>query len=116
MDALSADCCSCGFSTVWIGGMAAARLSPLEASWSTASPFGDIHGAEAIEAFVETRLPARKFGPAYARHRMASAADLEDLTVVTPAGERCRFELEVATRPEGGASRRVIKRLVRQVL
>lgn len=97
-------------------GRGAARLFHPEASWSTASPFGDLHGPAAIEAFIETRLPARKFGPAYARHRMASAADVEDLTVVTPAGERCRFELEIAALPEGGASRRVIKRLARQVL
>jgi len=97
-------------------GHGAASLFHPDASWSTASPFGDVEGAAAIEAFINTRLPARKFGPAYARHRMASASDIDDLTVMTPAGERCRFSLETETLREGRESRMVIKRLVRQVL
>ncbi len=97
-------------------GRGVASLFHPDASWSTASPFGDIQGAAAIEAFINTRLPARKFGPAYARHRMASASDIDDLTVMTPAGERCRFSMETEILREGRESRRVIRRLVRQVL
>ncbi len=97
-------------------GRGAASLFHPDALWSTASPFGDIHGAAAIEAFINTRLPARKFGPAYARHRMASAADADDLTVVTPGGERCRFSIEVDAVKEGSGARTVIRSLVRQVL
>jgi NADH-quinone oxidoreductase subunit G len=93
-----------------------ARLFHPDGSWSTASPFGDIQGAAAIEAFINSRLPARKFGPAYARHHMASASDVDDLTVMTPAGERCRFSMETDTLHQGRESRMVIRRLVRQVL
>ena len=94
----------------------ASTLLHPDASWSTASPFGDIHGASNIEAFIQTRLPPRKYGPAYARHRMESTADIQDLTVVTPTGERCRFSIEVDTIHEGRQSRIVIKNLVREVL
>jgi iron-only hydrogenase group A len=87
-----------------------------DALWSTASPFGDIHGVSRIEELIGTRLPPRMFGPGYARHRMDSAADVEDLTVVTPAGERCRFTMEVDTINEGGEPRTVISKLVREVL
>jgi NADP-reducing hydrogenase subunit HndD len=84
--------------------------------WSTASSIGDIQGASNIEAFISTRLPPRKYGPGYARHRMESTADIDDLTVVTPAGERCRFGIEVDTMHQGGRSRMVIRSLVRQIL
>jgi iron-only hydrogenase group A len=87
-----------------------------DATWSTASPFGDIHGAANIEALINTRLPPRKYGPAYARHRMASTADVDDLTVITPTGERCRFSVEVATLNEDHQPKMVIKKLVREVL
>ena len=97
-------------------GRGVASLFHPDASWSTASPFGDIQGAAAIEAFINTRLPARKFGPAHARHRMASASDIDDITVMTPAGERCRFSMETEILREGRESRMVIRRLVRQVL
>ncbi len=97
-------------------GCAAVNLFHSEALWSTASPFGDIQGASNIEAFINTRLPPHKYGPGYARHRMESAADVDDLTVVTPAGERCRFSMEVDTLHEGRQSRMVIKNLVREVL
>ena len=76
------------------GAQAAAPLHP-DASWSTASPFGDIHGASAIEALIDTKLPARKYGPAFARHRMLSAADMHDLAVITPTGELCSFSVEL---------------------
>lgn len=94
----------------------AARLLHRDASWSTASPFGDIQGASNIEALIETRLPPRKYGPGYARHRMQRRAEIDDLAVITPAGERCRFSLEVDTLQEGSRSRMVIRRLVRSLL
>ena len=97
-------------------GSGAASLFHPEALWSTASAFGDIRGAANIEALINTHLPPRKYGPAYARHRMESAADIDDLTVVTPAGERCRFCIEIDTLHEGSQSRIVIKKLVREIL
>jgi hypothetical protein len=97
-------------------GSGAAGLFHPDAVWSTASPFGDIQGTSNIKALIDTRLPPRKLGPAYARHRMASAADIDDLTVVTPAGERCRFSMEIDTLHEGSGTRKVIRNLVRQVL
>lgn len=97
-------------------GSAAASLFHPDALWSTASPFGDIQGALNIEAFIDTQLPARKYGPGYARHRMESNADIDDLTVVTPEGVRCRFSMEVNTIHEGSRSRMVIRKLVREVL
>jgi len=87
-----------------------------DALWSTASPFGDIQGASNIEALISTRLPPRKYGPEYARHQMESSADIDDLTVVTPTGELCRFSIEVDTIREGSHSRTVIRTLVRENL
>ena len=95
---------------------AAASLFHPDALWSTASAFGDVQGTSNIEALISTRLPPRKYGPAYARHRMESTADIDDLTVVTPAGERCRFSMEVDTIHEDSQSRVVIRQLVREVL
>jgi iron-only hydrogenase group A len=97
-------------------GRGAAELLHPNASWSTASPFGEICGAADIEAFIETRLPPRKYGPQYARHRMESAADIDGLEVLTPAGERCRFNVEVDTLHEDGHSRMVFRKLVREIL
>lgn len=94
----------------------AASLFHPDALWSTASPFGDIHGAANIEALIDTRLPPRKYGPGYSRHRMESTADIDDLTVVTPTGERCRFGVEVGTLHEGSKSRMLIRKLVRETL
>lgn len=94
----------------------AASLFHPDALWSTASPFGDIQGASNIEVLINTRLPPRKYGPEYARHRMESTADVDDLTVVTPTGERCRFNMEIEILNEGNQSRMVIKELVREVL
>ena len=94
----------------------AANLFHPDALWSTASPFGDIQGATNIEALINTQLPPRKYGPEYARHTMESTADIDDLTVVTPAGERCRFSVEVDTIHEGSQSRMVIRNLVREIL
>jgi iron-only hydrogenase group A len=97
-------------------GSGAASLLHPDALWSTASPFGDIHGAANIEALIDTRLPPRKYGPGYARHRMESSADIDDLAVVTPTGERCRFSIEADTLREGSQSRMVIRKLVRETL
>ena len=94
----------------------AASLFHPDAVWSTASPYGDIRGAAHIGAFISTRLPPRKQGPAFARHRMESAAAVDDLTVITPAGERCRFTLEVQTVHEGNQSRMVMRTLARTIL
>jgi NADH-quinone oxidoreductase subunit G len=97
-------------------GVTAANLFHPEALWSTASPFGDIQGAENIEAFINNQLPPRKFGPGYARHRMLSAADVDDLGVLTPTGERCRFHLELASLEDAAETRIVIRNIVREVL
>lgn len=100
-------------------GAGAAALCHPQAQWVTASAFGDIHGAANIQGFVDTQLPPRQFGPRYARHRMASAADRDDLTVLAPNGERCRFTLELTelpALPEGRSTRTVIRRLVRAVV
>tara|TARA_R110002096_G_scaffold257381_1_gene451064 strand:- start:431228 stop:433300 length:2073 start_codon:yes stop_codon:yes gene_type:complete len=97
-------------------GKGAASLFHPDALWSTASPFGDIQGTSDIEALINTRLPPRKYGPEYARHRMGSTADINDLTVVTPTDERCRFSMEIETLNEGNQSKMVIKKLVREFL
>jgi NADH-quinone oxidoreductase subunit G len=94
----------------------AARLFHPDGIWSTASAFGEIQGASEIEAFIGTRLPPRKYGPAYVRHRMESTADVDDLTVVTPAGERCRFSMETGTMRLANGSGTVITRLMREIL
>jgi NADH-quinone oxidoreductase subunit G len=94
----------------------AASLFHPDAMWSTASPFGDIQGAANIEELINTNLPPRKYGTGYARHRMESNADIDDLTVVTPAGERCRYSMEVDTMHEGIQSRMVIRNLIREIL
>lgn len=97
-------------------GIGAASLFHPDARWSTASPFGDIRGAANIASFINTQLPPRKYGPGYARHRMEAAADVDDLTVVTPVGERCRFNMEIDTLHEGSQARMVIRKLVRGIL
>lgn len=94
----------------------AVNLFHPDALWSTASPFGDIQGTSNIEALIKTRLPPRHYGPGYVRHRMESSADSDDLTVVTPAGERCRFSMEIDTLHEGRQSRMAIRKLVREIL
>lgn len=94
------------------GAGAAALLHP-DALWRTGAAYGDIRGAAAIEALIETGLPARRQGPAFARHRMASAAGAGDLGVITPAGERCRFELAAAFLPRDGQAEMVIRTLAR---
>ncbi|MBD3669713.1 MAG: (2Fe-2S)-binding protein [Gammaproteobacteria bacterium] len=97
-------------------GLAAANLFHPQAVWSTASPVGDIEGSDNIKDFIQTRLPARGYGPAFKRHQMESASDIEDLTVLTPTGERCRFKLELGTLQEAGQTRTVIEKLTREIL
>lgn len=95
---------------------AAASLFHPDGSWSTASAAGLVQGASAIEEFINAQLPPREFGPKYARHRMESAADVDSLIVVTPAGARCRFEMQVETFQVQGNPRQLIMRLVRLIL
>ena len=97
-------------------GSGAITLFHSDALWSTASPLGDVQGVANIEALINMHLPPRMYGPKYARHRMESTSDVDDLMVITPSGERCRFSLEVETLHEGSQSRMVIKKLVREVL
>jgi len=94
----------------------AASLFHADALWSTASSFGDIQGAADIETLIKTHLPPRKYGPAYQRHRMESASDIDDLTVLTPTGERCKFNMEIDTINEGSRLKILIRKLVREVL
>ena len=94
----------------------AARLFHPDGLWPTASRLGDVQGRSNIEALIQSRLPARRYGPAYARHRMASAADVDDLTVVTPSGERCRFSLETSSMQQDGHDKTVIRTLKRLLL
>ena len=97
-------------------GAAAAALFLPDACWSTASVFGTVQGAAQIEALINTRLPPRKQGPEYARHRMLHAAALDDLTVLTPQGERCRFQLALGRLPGAAGQPLRIRRLQREVL
>jgi NADH-quinone oxidoreductase subunit G len=95
-------------------GGGAANLCHADALWSTASPFGDIHGVASIKGFIDTHLSPRKYGPEYARHRIESAADIDDLSVITPAGERCRFSMKIDALHKDGPSRMLIRELVRE--
>ncbi len=97
-------------------GAAAARLFHPDGVWSTASAFGEIKGIQEIEAFINFTLPPRMYGVNFARHKMESASDIDDLTVLTPEGSRCRFHLELCAMEGGRKSSKVIKRLTRSVL
>ena len=97
-------------------GAGAASLFHPEGLWSTASLFGDIHGASSIETFINTRLPARQYGPEYRRHWMDSAAEIDDLTVVLATGERCRFTVELSPTDADSPSKMLIRRLIRHDL
>jgi hypothetical protein len=94
----------------------AAALFHPDALWSTASPFGEIHGTEAIAAFIGSQLPERKYGAHFMRHKMASASSSDDLSVITPMGERCRFTIELEPVGINNASNPRITKLVREVL
>jgi len=47
---------------------------------------------------------------------MASAAEMDDLTVLTPTGERCRFNIELETILDGSQPKMVIRKLEREVV
>jgi NADH-quinone oxidoreductase subunit G len=97
-------------------GAAAARLFHPDGIWSTASAFGEIKGAEEIEAFISFKLPPRRYGVKYDRHQMESATSVDDLTVLAPDGSRCSFHLEECAIEGGRKSRTVIKYLARSIL
>ena len=97
-------------------GGAAAQLFGPNGVWSTASAFGDIQGKEEIEAFINTTLPPRQYGPKYARHMMASVAKADDLTVLAPDGSHSRFELDVCPIDSEGGSKMLIQTLTRRLL
>ena len=94
-------------------GDGAAQLFDAEGVWQTASPFGDLKGSTDIAALIAQKLPPRLYGAAYHRHTLASRADNEDLTVLMPNGERCRFEVELKTLTAEQGSKLVIKKLTR---
>lgn len=94
-------------------GESAASLFHPDGVWSTASAFGEIRGAENITAFINATLPPRRYGPQHMRHRLAAAANVEDLGVITPNGERCRFVMELCAIDLGDGPRTVIQTLSR---
>lgn len=97
-------------------GEAAAALFHPDAIWDTASPFGELSGQANIAALINQHLPPRKYASQYQRHKMVKRADSTDLTVITPMGETCRFQLELTPWQTGSESTLVIKKLVRRVL
>lgn len=97
-------------------GEGAARLFASDAVWSTASPFGEIKGQNEIAEFINQTLPNRGFGPGQARHRMANPASPEELSVLTPENQLCRFAVDVCAGDETAAQSVVIKRLTRHLL
>jgi NADH-quinone oxidoreductase subunit G len=50
----------------------------------------------------------------FARHRMLSPADADNLTVVTLVGERCRFDMQIEIADEDNQSKMIIRNLVRE--
>lgn len=97
-------------------GEEAAALFHTDATWQTASPLGEIKGRSNIQALIEQRLPPRHYASHYQRHTMASRADYEDLSVITPSGELCRFQIETQSVQSGSDTHLFIKSLVREVL
>ncbi len=97
-------------------GQGASSLFTEDAHWSTASAFGEIQGRKNIEDFINQQLPPRQYGPQFARHRMLSTSDIDDLSVLTPGGEHCRFSMEVETLHKGPTTYMLIKNLLREVL
>lgn len=96
-------------------GHEAAALFHPDATWQTASPLGEIKGRSDIQALIEQRLPARHYATHFQRHKMASRADHEDLSVITPNGELCRFHIETQSVQSGSDTQYFITRLVREV-
>ena len=70
-----------------------------------------MHGASVVQALIDTQLPARKYGPVFVQHRMVSAADVDDLAVITPMGELCSFSVEVDRRQSPVAIARLVRTL-----
>jgi NADH-quinone oxidoreductase subunit G len=97
-------------------GAGAASMFHADGVWATASVFGELRGAAAIEAFVHEALPPRRYGPGFERHRMASAADPDDLAVILPNGEVCTFAMDLGRREGSGAPTMAIRSLRRLVL
>jgi NADH-quinone oxidoreductase subunit G len=95
---------------------AAASLFHPDGVWSTASPFGDIRGANNIATLIRNDLPPRKFGPHFVRHRLEPPAGPDDLVVVTPDGQRCRFTMETCPVDADGRSSVRIRTLERHAL
>lgn len=91
------------------------QLFDKDAVWSTASPFGDVQGIEHIKHLLAEKLPPRKYGPMFLRHRMVSAHDTDDLRVLTPAGELCEFSMETRMSDEG-SERLIITHLIRKMV
>lgn len=97
-------------------GAAAASMFHPDGIWSTASAFGDIKGADEIEAFINSRLPPRMYGAKYVRHMMESATNVDDLTVLAPDGSRCSFHMDICAIDGERRSKMVIKSLIRNAL
>jgi NADH-quinone oxidoreductase subunit G len=90
-----------------------AQLFHPQALWQTASPLGDIQGLDHIVALVRDRLPSLSApGGSVQRHRMKNPSSADDLSVVTPNGEECRFTLEIEGALDQPSSVK-IKRLTR---
>ena len=96
-------------------GRGAAKLLHPEALWVTASSHGDLQNASTIKAFIDSQLPPRQFGPRHVRHRMQSSSDGNSLSVISAAGESCRFTIDLELLGESDQPRLVIRRLERQL-
>jgi|GEM_PF-5396041 len=69
------------------------------------------------EPYVASVMPAPlKKIRHFARHRMRASSYIDDLSVLTPSGEHCRFSMQVQTFHKGTASTMLITKLVREVL
>ena len=97
-------------------GAGAASLFHPDGVWAPGPSTGEIRGAEAIAAFIAAGLPPREYGHRFHRHRMLSAADPDDLRVVTPTGVHCRFEMEVGASDKARGARPAIRVLTRHLL
>jgi NADH-quinone oxidoreductase subunit G len=96
-------------------GEGAANLFHADAVWCTASPYGDVQGRANIASLVSSQLPPRAFAAGYHRHKMLSAADPEDLDVLTPDGQRCYFTIDLCDPGDDANAAIQIKRIVRRV-
>jgi NADH-quinone oxidoreductase subunit G len=96
-------------------GAAAASLFDPDGVWSTDSEFGDIKGADEIEALINHKLPPRLYGARFVRHQMESAANVDEFVVLSPDGRRSRFHVDVSALDGGRNSKMMIKRLTRKV-